>query len=77
MSKAGISRISEALDALRKELPGVERTVEGRREELEKAEARLASYRRAIVGYEADIATLQMADRLTRIYGKDPRTEVL
>lgn len=77
MSKAGIARIHEALDALRKDLPGVERTVEARRADLEKAETKLYAYRRTIAAYEADISKIEMADRLTRIYGKDPRTEVM
>ncbi len=77
MSQAGIARIHEAIEALRKDLPGVERMAETRRADLEKAETKLYAYRRTIAAYEADIAKIEMADRLTRIYGKDPRTAVL
>lgn len=73
MSSAGIRRITEALEQLLRELPAKERTVETRRADLAKAEETLEAYRNTIAAYRADIEELRYAERLTKLYGRDPR----
>lgn len=73
MSNAGIRRLAEALEELRRDLPAKERTVESRRADYTKAQESLAAYHRTIAALEADIEALKYAERLAKLYGKDPR----